>query len=323
MNVFNDQLYVGTFHAIQGPEIWRSQDGTNWSRVVYNGFGETNGRFFTSIFNFHQKIYASMASSTGLEIWRSNSGDIESWIQVSEDGFGNPNNIWTSKNPVIVNDKIYFGTGNEMARLAKIFVSQNGEDWTEENNSSFVNAGDDGIYSGTFFKKRIYFAIGNGSIGARIIRSQELPVLSIKDINSLPEAKIGQPYSYQFEILNGTPPYICTWSGDLPEGMTVTPDCKIRGTPKHASNHIFTVYLVDSGIPAQNYFRQFILKVNEENEEYVEESPEKHEGAMRELPETGDVNNLKNIFFNIFLWINAIVAIKIIFHFLKIKARIN
>lgn len=318
MNVFNDQLYVGTFHAIQGPEIWRSQNGANWSRVIYNGFGEINGHFFSSIFSFHQQIYASMMSETGFELWRSNSGDEGSWDQVGEDGFGDINNIATSFSPVIVNDRIYFGTGNESLDLAKIYTSQDGENWAEEDNSSFVDAGDEGIWTGTFFKNRIYFAISNEDIGARIIRSQELPVLSIKDINSLPEAKIGQPYSYQLKILNGTPPYICTWSGDLPEGMTVTPDCKIQGTPKHASNHIFTVYLVDSGMPAQNYFRQFILKVNEE---YVKELPEKHEGAMTELPETGDIIGKKFLFINIFLWISMIAIIKFIFS--KLSRRID
>ncbi len=288
MNVFNNQLYVGTQHASRGPEIWRTQTGTEWFQVVDNGFGETNGRFFSSIFTFHEKIYASMVSETGVEIWRSDSGNEGTWTQVNEDGFGNVKNAWTGYTPVIVNDTIYFGTGNEVDDLAKIFTSQNGENWTEEDNSSFVDAGDEGIWSGTFFKNKIYFAISNEDIGGRIIRSQELPSLSITtDTNSLPRAKVGQFYDYQIDIENGTFPYHCTWSGDLPEGMTVTADCKLQGIPKHASNHNFTVYVIDSGIPTQSYSRQLILGVSEDSGD---------ENQITILPETG-ANNFSIINF--------------------------
>lgn len=318
MSVFDNQLYVGTQHTSQGPEVWRSNNGTDWLRVVDNGFGETNGRFFTSIFSFHHKIYASMMSTTGFELWRSDDGSQGSWVQVGEDGFGNINNAWTGYTPVIVNDKIYLGAGNEVLDLAKIFISENGEDWIEEDNSSFVDAGDEGVWTGTFFKNRIYFAIGNEDLGARIIRSQELPGIFFEtSSNSLPVAKLGKSYNYQLEISNGTPPFYCTWSGDLPEGMTVTSECKIQGTPQHASNYIFTVYLTDSGIPPQNYSQQFVLSVNEENssEEFSLSKNISPTPKITELPETGSFNNEKKIFKSILLWTIALLVTGIIFLF--------
>lgn len=288
MSVFEDQLYVGTHHIAQGPEIWRTSSGTNWNQVVDNGFGEVNGIFFTSIFSFHEKIYASMMSNTGIELWRSDSGNSDTWVQMGEDGFGSANNLWTAYTPVIVNDVIYFGTGNETANLAKIFISQDGENWAEEDNSAFLHVNDQGIYSGTFLNGRIYFAIGNDTIGSRIIRSETLDLLEITTESSdLPEAIKGENYSYQLEYENGTSPYTCTWEGDLPEGMEVTSGCKIEGTPQKASNHTFTVYLSDSGIPAQIDGKELTLIVNESESEGQE---------LTELPETGVSFNYPFVF---------------------------
>lgn len=282
MSVFNNKLYVGTNHLVQGPEMWRTQNGTSWSQVADNGFGETNGRFFSSIFNFHDKIYASMMSDTGFELWRSDSGNVDTWTQIGEDGFGSADNLWTSYLPVIVNDIIYLGTGNETVDIAKIFFSNDGENWTEEDNGVFVDARDEGIWSGTLFKNRIYFAIRNGDIGARIIRSEELDSIKITtESNDLPEATKERYYSFQLEYENGTSPYSCTWEGDLPSGMEVTTDCKIQGTPQNASNHTFTVYLQDSGIPFQTDEKEFTLKVNEN------EFSSGNEAEISELPETG------------------------------------
>jgi len=65
----------------------------------------------------------------------------------------------------------------------------------------------------------------------------------------MPQAYLDEPYSYQFWGVGGTPPY--TWSkisGQLPDGLTLSPDGILSGVPGYEETYTFYVQLRD-----QNY----------------------------------------------------------------------
>ena len=63
---------------------------------------------------------------------------------------------------------------------------------------------------------------------------------------SLPDGEVGMPYSQMLEATEGTPPY--GWSlssGSLPDGLMLSADGMISGTPTTAQSRAFTVRVTD------------------------------------------------------------------------------
>ena len=63
---------------------------------------------------------------------------------------------------------------------------------------------------------------------------------------SLPDGEVGMPYSQMLEATGGTPPH--SWSlssGSLPNGLTLSADGMISGTPTTAQSRAFTVRVTD------------------------------------------------------------------------------
>jgi sugar lactone lactonase YvrE len=96
LDVFNGYLYAGTSGPSGfGSEIWRCQtcDGTDWMKVVDNGFGNSNNRGEIALEILNGYFYASTTNfTTGMEVWRSSTGNVGDWVQVGFAGFGNSNN---------------------------------------------------------------------------------------------------------------------------------------------------------------------------------------------------------------------------------------
>jgi hypothetical protein len=68
--------------------------------------------------------------------------------------------------------------------------------------------------------------------------------------SSLPDGVVGQPYSQTLTATGGVPPY--TWSlasGNLPPGLTLSPQGMISGTPTTLGSYTFTVQASDSENP--------------------------------------------------------------------------
>jgi hypothetical protein len=60
-----------------------------------------------------------------------------------------------------------------------------------------------------------------------------------------PEGVIGQPYSFQFQAAGGAPPYAWTiWSGGPPDGLVLSGDGTLSGTPTHL-NETISVLVTD------------------------------------------------------------------------------
>jgi hypothetical protein len=80
--------------------------------VVNNGFADPNNKNIERLLVLNDTLYALMSNgTTGAEVWKSSTGDLDSWSQNNIDGFGNPQNAaaWAA---AVYNGKLYVGTNN-------------------------------------------------------------------------------------------------------------------------------------------------------------------------------------------------------------------
>jgi sugar lactone lactonase YvrE len=141
---FNGQLYAGTWNwnettnSSLGGQVWRSANGTDWTRVVNNGFGDVNNGEVVRFAVFGGQLYAgtwSYSPTRGAEIWRSATGDAGSWSRVVANGFGD------SKNEAIIsmavfNGQLYAGVINSVTG-GQIWRSADGVTWSPANAAGF------------------------------------------------------------------------------------------------------------------------------------------------------------------------------------------
>jgi len=136
---FGGQLYAGTFNfGGNGAQLWRSSDGQNWSAMMANGFGDATNVGIDHLIEFNGDLYAGVWSSTntapytnGGQIWRSNDGT--TWVQVVNNGFGDPTNGEVMRMAVF-NGQLYAGTWSYTnTHGAEIWRSStwNSGDWTQ------------------------------------------------------------------------------------------------------------------------------------------------------------------------------------------------
>ena len=114
---FNGYLYASTTgkSAVTGASVWRCQvcDGSDWQKVVDNGFGNVNTRGSSALDVFDGRLYFVVGNSTtGLEAWRTTDGT--NWQQVGFAGFGDSNNYapYWDNSVTVFNDRLYIGTCN-------------------------------------------------------------------------------------------------------------------------------------------------------------------------------------------------------------------
>jgi large repetitive protein len=87
--------------------------------------------------------------------------------------------------------------------------------------------------------------------------------LSITTTSPLPSGIVGTAYSQTFSASGGTTPYRWTIrSGSLPQGLTLSTDGRLSGTPSGAGSSNFTVEVTDSGLIQQTSNRAFALTIS-------------------------------------------------------------
>lgn len=145
MEEFNDYLYAGTmnwdFSQNGGCEIWRTQDGVHWEKIVTKGFksnmstqdrlgGVTNtyawdmevfqNQLYVGTFNARYRLFAQ--AGMGCQLWRTKEGIHWSKVNlptgvtgVFKDGFGERENYGIRK-MVVFNNELYVGTAANIIR---------------------------------------------------------------------------------------------------------------------------------------------------------------------------------------------------------------
>ncbi|HKJ40255.1 MAG TPA: post-COAP-1 domain-containing protein [Anaerolineales bacterium] len=81
--VFNNQLYAGTGRG-NASQLWRSLNGTIWAPMDVTGFSDPDNVDVGSLAVYNGMIYAGVTNQvTGAQIWRSFTGDNNTWTQVA------------------------------------------------------------------------------------------------------------------------------------------------------------------------------------------------------------------------------------------------
>ena len=113
---FNDYLYASTiYYPGAGAQVWRCQvcDGSDWQKVVDNGFGNANTRGMSALQIFNGYLCFIVGNSTtGTEVWRTANGT--NWEQMGFAGFGDSNNYapYWDNSVAVFNNRLFIGTCN-------------------------------------------------------------------------------------------------------------------------------------------------------------------------------------------------------------------
>jgi hypothetical protein len=84
--------FEGSLYLTKSPplEIWRSSNGTDWERVIFNGFGDPDTNFSGLLTVFEDQLYvmtsvATVGGGGGCEIWRTPDGTAWNPIVASDE----------------------------------------------------------------------------------------------------------------------------------------------------------------------------------------------------------------------------------------------
>jgi hypothetical protein len=81
--VFNNQLYAGTGRG-NASQIWRTSNGSIWAPMDVTGFSDPDNVDITALAVYNGMIYAGVTNQvTGAQIWRSFTGDNNTWTQIA------------------------------------------------------------------------------------------------------------------------------------------------------------------------------------------------------------------------------------------------
>ncbi|MEW6381613.1 MAG: hypothetical protein AB1611_18705 [bacterium] len=94
--VYKDQLYLGTQNSDGNTSIWRTHNGTQWTKVLaFQDLGEKYNYYIWRLISFRDKLYVGTLNEgsvedpgvTGAQIWVSDSGDPGSFYNLVHNGF--------------------------------------------------------------------------------------------------------------------------------------------------------------------------------------------------------------------------------------------
>jgi large repetitive protein len=111
-----------------------------------------------------------------------------------------------------------------------------------------------GLISGTPTAKGTFaFTVQvKDSLGATATAAVSITVNSPLSLtNVLPNGTVGVAYSAPITAAGGATPYVCTITGSLPAGLSLS-SCVVSGTPTVAGSATVTVKVTDAGSPAQS-----------------------------------------------------------------------
>ncbi|MDD3926153.1 MAG: discoidin domain-containing protein [bacterium] len=154
----------------------------------------------------------------------------------------------------------------------RIEISQNDVDWQTAYSTMFGDGGTDDVTFSTVNARyvRIYgthrydWRYGYSIFEMEVYGGDPLPAETLAVTSaSLTDGYINTPYSETLTAAGGTFPY--TWSvfqGSLPEGMALSADGVLSGTPVQSGSYDFTVRATDAADPAQTADKQFNLLIS-------------------------------------------------------------
>jgi len=168
LTTFKEQLYASVEATLgTGAQVWRSSNGTNWTLVSKDGFGDTDNFQTGSSVVYRGQLYVTTRNDvTGTQVWRSSNGT--TWVQVVGDGFGDTNNFKIESLTTYA-DALY-AAANNLGTGVQLWRSIDGINWIQINADGF---GDSSIFSslwsnGTVVFQGNYLFGSSGSFGGVI-----------------------------------------------------------------------------------------------------------------------------------------------------------
>ncbi len=176
---YGAHLYVGTGN-MDGGELWRT-DGSTWAQVASAGLGDGNNYAFAAAAEFGNALYVTMGnlppaigfSGDGVEVWRSQSGDDGSWIQVNADGFG-AGPTWNDLTMDVYEGYLYVGFGRVTdggGSLAELWRTDDGVTWMPVFTDGLGYAGNGSVAATAEFEGQFYISLRNVTTGGQVWRS--------------------------------------------------------------------------------------------------------------------------------------------------------
>ena len=190
---FGSYLYLGTSgdmgNDVWVGEIWRT-DGTSWEQVAAEGMGDINNYEVNVLAVFSDYLYAATSNAaTGVEIWRSASGDAGSWTQVNNDGFGG-GSAWPATMDIF-GGRLYVGIVRD--NVAELWRTQNGTDWTPVFTDGLAENNTD-VSAMAEFQGEFYIGLRNVVSGGEVWRSSDGLNWTPMFTGGLGKAANGRPY---------------------------------------------------------------------------------------------------------------------------------
>jgi hypothetical protein len=178
MIVYNNCLYSGIEgkNDTEGALIYRSCDGTNWTQVNTNGFGDpVNNDHVDSMIAWNGYLYVSTgmrnSAFSGTQIWRSADG-ITNWTKVNTNGFGSNHNE-NAKSFTVFNGWLCSGTWNANVGAA-LWCTQDGTTWLQKSPNGMGNVNNYIMWWIQDFNGYLYVSIENDIQGGEVWRTNDL-----------------------------------------------------------------------------------------------------------------------------------------------------
>ncbi|MCS6845028.1 MAG: hypothetical protein NZ528_12020 [Caldilineales bacterium] len=197
LQVHEGYLYVGLDRDDgAGGEIWRT-DSVTWKRVVAGGFGNAANVGVNALASFGGHIYAvTVNNSTGPEIWRSASGDVGEWSQVSTPALSSG---VIAQDVVLeaINGQLYLGLGRRLGPnlyRGELWRSADGQTWTAVFTDGLGNPNNSIVGGLAEFQGQLYVGIRNVVQGGEVWRLAPSSTWQPVVTGGLGDVVNGRPY---------------------------------------------------------------------------------------------------------------------------------
>ena len=221
---YKNFLYVGTRNVVDGCQIYRSQTGDKdtWVQVNQNGFGDDNKSEGARNMIVYQDLLWVITNSWdyGAQVWVTNGEiyknlDIINWKKANLNGFGEGNDIISSKALGIYNDTLYVGSQSRNGHplIFKYegptdFENINPENWTlvkdfyeePDYNSDLFLVGDFINFTNKYGKNHLYIILIAGV--TPLIRELKSNFSLINLVNTLRILFFGKGQIWRYDGIN-------------------------------------------------------------------------------------------------------------------------
>ena len=169
LEVFNGRIYASTGRGDGPGQIWRALDGVTWAPMVIHGFSDPDNVDVTALAEYDGMLYAGVTHLiTGAHIWRSFTGDNNTWVQVAP---AVPGTAAASVTGFAVFDGALYAAVESDAP-AQIWCSYGG-DWTTVMGDGFGNSLTTSTGGMAVFAGYLYAGAGNAVDGALLWRTND------------------------------------------------------------------------------------------------------------------------------------------------------